>query len=379
MPSRDKGLPDWAQQELASLSGLHGLDRLSRAWQVGERLRDSGDTDAYVEWLKQMMTASWKEARFDYKLRAFGELRRIYREDPRYADLQSDILWYYKWLVEELPEHLDVTLETMTALFDDMEGAYREAGVSLRPVYQLRSRAAVLTGRPEEATRWYDQWQAEPAGRSDDCAACEADRQVAYLIDQDRHAEALAAAEPVLRGQVWCDDSPETLTRVVGAAIRTDRFRLAQVLLKVACRPVRQSRSMLAALSAQVVYHMMTGDPQRAGRLALVCLRRAKDSINDTDLYAAYRACGSWAALAVLVGGADRRVPARLMPGDGERPADGVPVAEVAGLCLAEAGRIAKLFDARNGTSRYVTYLNEFEEFIRRSVAGRADEGGREA
>jgi hypothetical protein len=362
-------MPDWVVLEETKLALLRGEERLARMWSIVERLGLEGNIDAKIVWLRNILRVAWKETRLDYTLRAFTELRRIHAEEANYAWLSKDVRRYYKWLVEELPEYADVPLATLITIFDEMTEFYRKEIVSLRPVYSLRCRASVLMGKTNDADVWYKKWQATPGGESDDCAACEADRKITYLAYNERFEEALAEADPILRGQAFCEDSPETLTRLVGAALHMKRTRLAVLLLRASEKHVRRTRSMLSSLAAHVVYQLMIGKETRARRMAIISLRRVKETINDFDRFAVYRSCGMWAALSLIAGTSKRGIPRWLMPDNEGKAGEMVELPDVAGVCLEQAREIAVRFDARNQTSRYADRLTELETAIRRVVS----------
>lgn len=361
-------LSEWSQREIARLQTLRGEARLAAMWHAAQHLATEGDVDEQIVWLKGLMEGASDESRIDYTLQAFGELRRIYDSDARYADLRPRILWYFKWLVEKLPEYADVPLETIERVFAEMESFYSISRESPRPIYELRCYAAVRMGRKDEAAEWYEKWQSSPHGKSDDCAACELDRQIAYLLSCERREEAMQVAEPVFRGKVFCNDTPKTYTRLLGPALASDRKRLALVLLHITRRLVRQTPSLLAALAAQTVFRLTAGQFDRSRRFALLALRRALAATSDMDRYSTYRSCGLWAALAVLAGQHQFTLPRRLMPAQPANAAGHVGLAEAASLCFAEASAIAARLDQRNGTTTFVDQLNEIESTIARAV-----------
>jgi hypothetical protein len=300
-------------------------------------------------------------------------MRRLHACSPDHPDLRRQVLWYFKWLVEELPEHADVPRETIEQVFQEMESFYRAQGEAMRPVYSQRCQAAVVMGFKEDAERWFEKWQAEPAGESDDCYACELDRKIVYLLDRDQNAEAIVAAEPILNGEAFCDDTPETLSRLIGPALKLENLKMAVILMVASGRPVRVVPSMLSSLAAHVVYRTVLSQHTRARRLALVALQRAQGWLKDLDKFNVYRACGMWASLRLLEGDRALRIPRRLLPGAGvEGNADGV---EIATRCLEEAARIARRLDDRNGTDRYTNRLNDMEETLRKALT--TSESGR--
>lgn len=362
--------PHWLEAEGERIDRLRGQARLEAMWNVIGRLGSEGSLDAEIEWLIIILDSASHEASLDYTFRAFSELRRIYATDSRYADLREHVLWYYKWLVDALPYHADIPMQTIEQVFADMEACYRTEGESLRPVYSLRCQASILMGQRDQAPLWYEKWENEPEGKSDDCQACTLDRKILYMLEFDRFDEALTIAEPLLSGEIYCNDTPTSLTRLVGPALHLQNEELAAWLLRTTVRSVRRVPSMLSALAAHVPYTLMLGAGTRSFRLLLVALRRVRDVQNDIHRFNVYRACGLWAALALLGGIRDRYVPLRLLPGSTGLSGQ-ADLPQVASLCFDEAQRIALRLDHRNQTTRYIERLRDMEQTIRRSVEER--------
>lgn len=356
-------------KELARIKALHGDARLDAIWALAEQSGQSDSADISIRWLRTLMREAWKQSRIDFTLRAFGELRRIYEQDPRYADLRKNIVWYFKWLVEELPEYTEVTRQVIDQVFGEMQRFYESGRESLRPIFALRCQAAVRMGLKDEATNWYAQWQALPRSDSDDCEACDIGRQILYLADRKEFEEAMKVAAPIFAGKTYCDETPETLTRLAYVALQLKRPRVVVMLLKASSRPVRRVPASLSALASHVFLRLIMGDLVRSRRLAILALRRARDARNDLDRFHTYQSCGLWAATAVLLGKHELNLPSRLMPTTPTSQGP-LPLADAAGLCLAEARRIAADFDARNGTSRFAGQLNALEEAVRKAAEG---------
>ena len=194
MDRQSKIVPPWIQEEQAKLLALPGEQRLAARWAVTQRLSEGADIDGRILWIKLLLTDANKEARLDYKILGFGELRHMYASNSNHLGLRRDVLWYYKWLAEDMPKHADVSAEIIERVFLDMAAFYQSELQSLRPLYALRCAAAIVMGKPELATEWHEKWQAEPATTLDDCAACVIAREIQYLLEFQRGEEAIAAA-----------------------------------------------------------------------------------------------------------------------------------------------------------------------------------------
>jgi hypothetical protein len=230
-------------------------------------------------------------------------------------------------------------------------------------------------GEPEKAAEWYEKWQTIPRGKVDDCLACDLARQIIYLADRKETEEAMKVADPILRAKVFCDETPETLTRLAGIAFHARNLKLARILVIGSVRVVRRTPTMLGALGAQVSMNFFCGNVVRSRRLAIVALRRAREARNDLDRFNVYYYCGIWSAMMVLVGKHEVTLPRRIMPDSAPAPgaeaqaASGtVTLPDVAAICLAEASAIATRFDARNGNTRFADRVAEMESSVRQAA-----------
>lgn len=371
--------PAWVDAEVARIRGLPAEGKLTGIWGIQDRLGREGDVDGKVRWIKTLFSTASDQGRFDFTLKGFGELRRMYATDPACAHLRGDVLWYFKWIVEHLPEYADVSRETIEKVFADMQAFYVAEGESQRPVYSLRCQAAVYMGDTALADEYYAKWQDEPQGNSDDCAACEADREIIYLMSKEEKDKAVEVGTPILKGEVGCDDTPAALTRLMGALFELDRRDIAFAIQQGVEKYIRRSPGFLSSLGGHVLMALMVGKLDRSRRLATVALMRVRNSRSDMDNFSALRSVGLWAALAAVVSqmaGKDLRLAATLLPGAKADATGKAELVDVATACLEEAQRLATALDKRNGTARFTTRLDEVRERLVKMTETRAERRG---
>jgi hypothetical protein len=379
MPRNPRIEEPWETEAKAKIAHLRGAARLEPIWQIAQTRGELGDTDGKLRWLKGFLSITSEEALFDQKIRAVAEIRRMFESDPAHPKLRHDALWYYKWLAEDMPEYADVPLTTIDQYFDDMQAFYQAAREPLGPIYSIRCEAAMIMGRNDEADRWYEKWQQTPRGKLDDCAACVAARQMKYFLYKERDVEALAAADPILKGKSFCDETPAALTLLVGILRQKGAQRAAVLILKACGRPIRKTPNFLSALGLHVTNNFLCGNFLRSQRLAIVGLNRARQVKSEFHQYNFYRHCGVWAAIASMASAKaaipKMTLPRKYLPGIDENGATRAELPEVAAACLETARQIGTRFDARNGNSHYVNRLQKLEENIRDMIRtlGRGD------
>ena len=140
-PQRDE-----IQELIDTLEPLRGEPLLVRLQEIVEAGKRRGEGDVVAAFAKHLIEAGSALGRLDYEMIGFGEIQSLYLRDARYADLRDQVLWYFKWLCERLPEYVEVPSEQVWGTLDRMEQFYRAEREGLRPVHGLRSRAAALMG-----------------------------------------------------------------------------------------------------------------------------------------------------------------------------------------------------------------------------------------
>lgn len=370
--SDDTEFQDWSEREEMRISRLRGSALLEGRWEFAEQFR-SRDPDRYAEELMSLLHEASHEGRFDFKLKAFTELRRLYASSERFAYLRDDILWYFKWIVGVAPEYADVPESTIQLLLDEMEQLYRAEKESLKPVYMYRCQTAMFMGRVKETDEWLSRWEKEPKTKSDDCPACEAALLMRVHLERKDDAGALKAGEIFYKLENWCDATPDSVSWLIGPAVRQNNLDLAYWIHRMALRDVRQRAGMLGALGSHLVYCGYSSDQTRARRLALIGLRKALQAGSDRDRYFFYRAISFWCVYASLYDHAHLTLPTRLLPSlAGEStPPEVTSVVQASQIALSAATEIANRFDARNGTRRYMDAIDQDHESIRQTIASR--------
>src|SRR4051812_11028420 len=125
------------QLEIDKLRDKRGEPLLLQIQRVIDVATEHGDLDAAADWYRHLLKQASQQGRFDYELAAFASLRQLYEGHEKFKFLRETLLWYYKWVVERLPEHADISQELIDSTFAQMIQFYKNEGESLRPVYSL--------------------------------------------------------------------------------------------------------------------------------------------------------------------------------------------------------------------------------------------------
>ena len=278
--------------------------------------------------------------------RCLSELDREPR--PYHERFAATRLWQFKWMVDAMTRFPEIPLDRTRAVLDDMERRYREGGYSLHAVYSRRYRVAAHVGDWETAEHWYERWCAAPRDELSDCEACDLSTKVWHLATHGRDEEAVALAEPVLRGTFRCPEQPpEILTHLLLPYLRSGRQDEAVTAHRRAYRGMRVNVGLLEPVAEHVTFCGRTGNEVRG-------LELVQRHLGWLDRAPSPAAAMRFSAAAALVLGrlaaAGRGSLTVRRPAHGDRPAAEVTVAALAAELADSAATLAAPFDARNGT-----------------------------
>ena len=295
-------------------------------------------TSAYTfggERVKAFVTFAWCLAAHD--------------RDGSSQDDEYELLWQFKWMVNAMTDFPEIPLDHTYAVLDDMERRYRVTGQTMNPVHQYRQVVARHIGDRETAAEQYRLWCAAPRGDMSDCAGCEPTGKVRYLAWEGRDEDAVAAALPVLDGELNCIEQPQSiLTSLLLPYLRSGRLDEAADAHRRAYRAIQANRAEMSMLATHLEFCALSGNHARGLDLVERHLGwLAEPPSPDADM--------RFAAAAALVlrlvtdtGHGDTPVH---RPALGAEPATTLPAKALHDELAARAQALADRFDARNGTS----------------------------
>ncbi|MFI5893285.1 tetratricopeptide repeat protein [Actinoplanes sp. NPDC051513] len=300
-------------------------------------------TSAYIyggEPVKAFPTFAWCVADFDKN------------PGPHHQRWARTLLWDFKAMVSGLTRFPEVPLDRAYGVLEDMERRYREGGHSLQAVYKRRALVARHLGDTAREDEWFERWQAAPRDDLSDCAGCDPTTVLVYLNRRGRFEESVALAEPVLAGELSCNEQPQSiLSELMEPYLMTGRLAEAVDAHRRAYRAHRSRLADLGDIGWHAVFCARTGNEHRGFEI----LQRHIDWLG--------KAPSPYTAMSFATNGAYvlRRITA-LGHGDlmvRRKDRDDIPAAELADELAAMATGIAARFDARNGTAAQGAWVAE--------------------
>jgi hypothetical protein len=276
--------------------------------------------------------------------------------------LRVDLLWSYKWVVQNTPDFTAITRAQIEETLDQMELRYKRNNVSLGPVWMNRAWCMLALGDPpEELAEIYRKWGLAARDAYADCDACEQNFRVEihrYLGDWEKELE---AAEPLLDGSLSCAEVPHiTHSQLAMQLWQNGEHERARFSHERGYQMCRGNRDFLAELAEHVDYRIATRDLSGAVEIAERHLPWVAEARSDRRRW---RWFVSLAELFSQLAG-DRTTVALRMPRSfcaSDGPYDPVALSDD---FASRASELSRAFDARNGNS----YISDLGSMLRERI-----------
>jgi hypothetical protein len=335
------------------------------------RLADAhNDTEAGFHARKQVVQAATFGGQPDVALVAFSWCLAQCDHEPEEYD-ESELLWQYKWVIENLPDFPHVSRKQIEGLFADMTRRYERNGSTLHAVHQTRRDVAVQMNDRTAAEEANARFEQTPRDHLSNCRACVNDANVEYRIFLGDDAGALDAARPALEGKVTCGEVPHrTYSYVLLPLLRMGKVERAVRYYKAGYKLVRANPKFVRQKSYHLAFLALTGNLDRAVRLFerhLAEATRTPSAYWRFEFYAAVRLfldrLTTGKAVPLV------RVPEELREG----PEPTRPATAVAAWLDGQLHELAIALDARNGNDGFARRLGWFRDQAWFAVPHRID------
>jgi hypothetical protein len=270
----------------------------------------------------------------------------------------EDLMWQFKWMVENLPFFPQVTRAQIEATFDDMERRYTDHGISLRPAWMHRGMAAAKMGDgPERIRELRTKWQDLRRDAYADCRACESHKEMEIHLALDEPDRALAISAPLCDGRSGCAEVPaSTLGELLMVLHERGETERADELHQRGYRLCHTNPEFTSTMGRHLHYATLRGNLEEATRIFERHLIWALEMRTPDWVFTFYLGVLSYLTR-MCVDSAELRVR---LPIEFElHRDDGVYDArQILGWFETKSRDIAKQFDARNGNERYTRLVD---------------------
>jgi len=142
-------------------------------------------------------------------LACFPWLLSIRDKNPEKYDY-SELLWYYKWVINHITKFSSISKERIMNILGDMESRYESAGHSLKTVLNYKRVIYQDLGEPELAESAYSEWsKMEEHSDMSDCTACIIDQEVEFFLWQGKYKLAIEKGQDLISQKYSCAEVPD--------------------------------------------------------------------------------------------------------------------------------------------------------------------------
>ncbi len=345
----------------------HGVAQLALTERAVELADILGDDRVTFFARSKLVGAGTFAGRTDIAMVAYSWLLAKYDESPEdYAE--QELLWQYKWILENVADFPNIQKSQIDALFGDMKRRYKSAGSSLHAYWGILRNNAFIMGDAAEAKRANAKLLQTPRDHLSNCLACVQDEEVEYCTFIGDDAGALKAAKPILSGKVKCGEVPErTYAGITLPLIRLGKHARALQHYQTGYRLIRQNPKFVRHKAMFLIALTLTENLDRAVKLLDRHLPEALDSASPWWRFEFFLASRLLLEKLAELGRATVpiRLPERIDLGVSAQSPN---VAKLARWLDAELLALAERFDARNGNANFTErclFLRDLFQYAR--------------
>jgi hypothetical protein len=343
---------------LAKAANMPHCDSQIALAEEAVRLADlCGNEQLQVDARSELISAGTFGGEQEKALVAYTWVLKKFDENPEIVDA-FELMWRYKWILSGLYDHPGISRERIDAIFADAAKRYQQFGISLRPIYGELCYLETRAGNYDQAEQYYYQWLSEPVDDFADCYACEVNKQVECFADLEADENALKIAEPILQGELKCSEIPHlTLGEVLLPLLRQGKVELAAEYFTKGYKLISKNKEFLPTICRQIEFLVWTGNINKALNLFERHFNWALETKNLERKYNFFRVA------AMLFAALENETLKLNLPANykGFSEDGNYRTVNLFEEFYAEAERIAKLFDARNGNDKYKFKLEAYK------------------
>ena len=331
---------------------MDAYDYMNQAYELGKASRESvrlieeaiksadaaNDVDAGYDARKMLMEAAYEIGLPKKQLLAFAWMIKQYEAEAIRID-EFDLMWKYKWVVNNVVDFPEISRQQIERLLDDMKQKYLNLGYSLKPYLKLRAMIAMSMGQVEEVPHLVKEWKAAKKDYMNDCPACETNDEVCLQFFHHEYQHTVDKARALISGRQKCGEVPHLTNGMLALAFwQLGNQEAAEERFKKGYKLTKGNADFLNVNADFVQYLVASEQWQLAQDVLNNELKVLPDSENKFRQYRLY------AAAAVFLQAAHKQ-------------GLNVDLALDAATIKTQAEQGAKAFDARNGNDYYTQQL----------------------
>ncbi|WP_316836310.1 hypothetical protein [Pedobacter nutrimenti] len=319
------------------------------------------DANEDIEWgyelREDLMDTQWRLVGREEFVRAFSWMLNTYDADPENYAVE-DLLWKYKWIIDELFSNPVVPLEQLDNVLSDYKRRLEEKGYGLRSYYSKLLHEALGQKESVGSKKYLDLVNSLPIDELSDCRACEMDTEVAFLVNEGDFTAAYQKAQPLLQKQYTCAHVPViTLCQLCYLAVKNNENEKAEELFVRAEEELqeREEDSTLIVSIGLLIVFLFHNHKEKGWEYIVKYLPWAMECRTSREFF-----FSQYMAEALKLEDQEKQVTLELPH---EHPlytsAHTYKVKDLYDFYCKQAQRNAAQFDERNGNSNFSTQLEQ--------------------
>lgn len=137
----------------------------------------------------------------------------VTRFTRNYKNAMEQVLWIYKWVLDDCASFYQISLEDCQRFFEDYKKRCIAYGYSLRPYYQSLYNFYIYIDR-EKAVEYFHEFEKAPRDENCNCKACERTVEIEFYLDEGNIAKADELSAVIDSYQLICSGNEKETARI---------------------------------------------------------------------------------------------------------------------------------------------------------------------
>ncbi|PQO39972.1 hypothetical protein [Blastopirellula marina] len=340
---------------IMGIMGRSNEEKLAATREALDLAQASGDLDAIFDAKLYHAGSTIVAGYADQAMPLFAWCLAHFEQDPqRFQRERDSLLRQFKRTLQKADEFPQLSLEQIEGMRTQMGEMLRQGGYSLRTLYYTKMTFGMAIGDRAAAADAYERYADLAPDDMGDCATCELNNELDYLIFQGDFEQALQVGGPILRGEQTCAQVPHyTFGYVLRPLALLGSHNEADDYQSRGYELIRSSTGFLSALPHHLAYLSHRGQYDAALQIFENHLPEALDSRQLRGKHHFYLA-----TQLMLTRLAEERPTVTFRPPQHfplYQPSGEYAVADLIAWLESETAPLAEQFNQRNG-NQYFTH-----------------------
>lgn len=180
-----------------------------------------------------------------------------------------DLLWYFKWVLPDLPEMVNLEKEMIFSANDIMKHHYSTMNFSLAMYHKTLMLQNIVMGDVELAKENFSLWQQLEDDGMSDCPACELAEEINYFAFIGDYEKVVEISQPILSGKMTCAEVPHIVYgSILKSMVKLGKLEDAKKYLPKAVEVLKDDKQFIKHIPDLIEVAVKLNDIDYARELA---------------------------------------------------------------------------------------------------------------